>query len=65
MNLAAKTGKDRLNSACKPALSYDAIGYNSIKNILEKGLDKEETQPDLFNVSVSNHDNIRGSKYYA
>jgi transposase len=65
LNLAAKTGKDRLNSACKRALSYDAIGYNPIKNILEKGLDKEETQPDLFNVSVSNHDNIRGSKYYA
>lgn len=51
LNLAAKTGKDRLNSACKRALSYDAIGHNPIKNILKKGLDEEETQPDLFNVS--------------
>lgn len=64
LNLATKTGKERLNNACKRALSYDAVGYNPIKNILERGLDKEEEQPDLFNVSVSNHDNIRGAKYY-
>lgn len=64
LNLATKTGKERLENACKRALSYDAVGYNQIKNILEKGLDKEEEQPDLFNVSISNHDNIRGSKYY-
>lgn len=65
LNMAAKTGKERLNNACKRALSYDAVSYNSIKNILERGLDKEEEQLDLFNVSISNHDNIRGSKYYA
>lgn len=65
LNLSAKTGKERLNNACKRALSYDTVSYNSIKNILERGLDKEEEQPDLFNVSISNHDNIRGSKYYA
>ena len=64
LGMASKTGKERLNNACKRALSYDAVSYNSIKNILERGLDKEE-EPDLFNVSISNHDNIRGSKYYA
>jgi len=35
LNLAAKTGKERLENACKRALSYDAVNYNSIKNILE------------------------------
>ena len=65
LSMAAKIGKERLNNACKRALSYDAVSYNSIKNILERGLDKEEEQLDLFNVSISNHDNIRGSKYYA
>lgn len=64
LNLATKTGKERLNNACKRALNYDAVGYNPIKNILERGLDKEEEQPDLFNVSLSNHDNIRGPEYY-
>jgi transposase len=65
LNMCSKVGKERLNNACKRALGYDAISYNSIKNILERGLDKEEEQLDLFNVSVSNHDNIRGSKYYS
>lgn len=66
LSMASKIGKERLNNACKRALSYDVVSYNSIKNILERGLDKEEEeQPDLFNVSISNHDNIRGSKYYA
>lgn len=64
LNLAAKTGKGRLENACKRALSYDAVGYNQIKNILERGLDKEEEQPDLFNTVIIHHDNIRGSEYY-
>lgn len=65
LNLAAKAGKDRLNNACKRALSYDAVSYNTVKNILERGLDKEEEQPDLFNAITIKHDNIRGSDYYA
>ena len=65
LSMESKIGKQRLENACKRALIYDAISYNSIKNILERGLDKEEEQADLFNVSISNHDNIRGSKYYA
>lgn len=63
LGMASKIGKERLENACKRALSYDAVSYNSIKNILERGLDKEE-EPDLFNATISNHDNIRGSKYY-
>jgi hypothetical protein len=65
LSMAAKIGKERLDNACKRALSYDAVSYKSIKNILKRGLDKEEEQLDLFNVSISNHDNIRGSQYYA
>ena len=65
LSLASKTGRQRLDSACKRALGYDAISYNAIRNILERGLDKEEEQADLFNVSISDHDNIRGSNYYA
>lgn len=64
LNMATKTGTERLNNACKRALSYDAVSYNFIKNILERGLDKEE-ELDLFNATVSNHKNIRGSQYYA
>ncbi|MNF48491.1 hypothetical protein D3C84_297330 [compost metagenome] len=65
LNLASKTGKDRLNNACKRAMSYDAVSYNTVKNILERGLDKEEEQSDLFNTVIIKHDNIRGADYYA
>jgi transposase len=64
LGFASKIGKERLENACKRALNHDAISYTHIKNILERGLDKEEEQADLFNVSLSNHDNIRGADYY-
>jgi hypothetical protein len=65
LNLASKTSKERLNNACKRALLYEAVGYNPIKNILEKGLDKQLEEPNLFSTVTIKHDNIRGSEYYA
>jgi len=43
IHLADKYGAARLNAACVRALAYGDPGYRTIKNILEKGLDK---QPD-------------------
>lgn len=65
LTLATKTSKERLNNACTRALVYDAVGYNQIKNILEKGLDKQITLLDYIEVTPIKHENIRGSKYYA
>lgn len=65
LNLASKTSKERLNNACKRALLYEAVGYNQIKNILDKGLDNQLEEPDLFSTVTITHDNIRGSEYYA
>jgi hypothetical protein len=65
LTLASKTSKERLNNACKRALLYEAVGYNQIKYILEKGLDKQLEEPDLFPTVIITHDNIRGSEYYA
>lgn len=44
LKLADKYGKNRLENACERALIYDIIQYASVKNILEKELDKECTQ---------------------
>lgn len=63
LNLASRIEKHRLENACKRALDYEAVGYNQIKNILERGLDKEEEMPDLFHTPVL-HENIRGADYY-
>jgi len=64
LNLAPKTSKERLENACKRALLYDAVGYNPIKNILEKGLDKQQEEPNLFAIKSIAHENIRGAEYY-
>jgi len=64
LTLAAKTGKERLNNACNRALAYEAIGYNQIRNILERGLDNQVVSTDLQVPIPVKHENIRGSKYY-
>lgn len=65
LNLASKTGKERLNNACKRALLYEAVGYNQIKNILERGLDKQLEAAVPVETVVILHENIRGPEYFA
>jgi hypothetical protein len=64
LSMAKKVGNQRLDNACKRALLFDAVGYNPIKNILEKGLDTLEDQAKLFYTIPIQHENIRGSEYY-
>jgi hypothetical protein len=64
LTFSSKVGKYRLNNACKRALTFGAINYNKVKNILEKGLDKQEDNSTLLTMTKVNHENIRGSKYY-
>jgi transposase len=60
--LQKKYGSNRLEAACVRALQGSRVNYTMIKNILEKGLDKQTT---LFTSSVIiDHDNIRGKDNY-
>lgn len=60
--LEKKYSKERLEGACRRAATGSKINYTMIKNILEKGLDK---QPLLFdNNPLPDHENIRGSGHY-
>ncbi|TSE07787.1 hypothetical protein FOF46_14625 [Aquimarina algiphila] len=63
LGLAKKVGKDRLDNACKRALDYERINYQSVKSILEKGLDaiQEDTNTES---NIPKHTNIRGGNYY-
>lgn len=61
--LKNKYGIQRLESACSRALQGTRINYTMVKNILEKGLDKQlplssEQQPTLT------HENLRGKDHY-
>jgi len=65
LRLAKRYGDDRLELACDRALQLRAIGYQCVKNILDKGLEaadipeQDEASAPLF------HDNVRGQVYYA
>ena len=60
--LARKVGNHRLNSACARALHFQSYYYNTVKRILEKGLDAIElsTTP----IILPDHENVRGRRYY-
>lgn len=53
----------RLDAACARALTGPRINYTLIKNILERGLDKQVQLP-LINPATPAHDNIRGKENY-
>ena len=60
---AKKVGKERLNNACSRAFYYGDYKYSIVKNILDKGLDKEPVQLEIP-CTIPVHENIRGEQYY-
>jgi len=63
LSYAARVGKERLNNACRRALQYGDYGYQTIRAILEKGLDKS-SDDEHNDKSLPPHKNIRGKNYY-
>ncbi len=65
LKLADKYSVDRLEAACKKALSYTATpSFKSIKNILTTGQDKSQVEPDKTESTYNNHGITRGAGYY-
>jgi hypothetical protein len=62
LGFAKKVGNERLNNACSRVIYYQSYNYYSIKNILDKGLDKEQAAELQYTLPL--HDNIRGEDYY-
>ena len=63
ISLAKKYGNSRVNKACARALYYKLYKYKAVKNILEKGLDRIEEEPEGSQL-LPLHSNIRGADYY-
>lgn len=63
LSFGKKVGNERLNSACLRASYYNSFNYMTVKNILEKGLDKVPYESTEQN-KLPSHNNIRGSQYY-
>ncbi len=64
MSLGKRYGSDRLEAACKRALSVRAFSYRSVESILKNGLDRHPLpeQPRLRPHRL--HENVRGAHYY-
>jgi len=64
LHLTKKVSAERLNKACKLGLSFEKYNYDTIKSILEKGLDQIEPEEDTEESELPKHQNIRGKEYY-
>lgn len=63
LGFVGKVGRERLNNACKRAIEYGVYNYPTIKNILNRGLDKDISEQDS-SLQIPFHENIRGKNYY-
>ena len=64
MRLAKTYSDERLEAACHRALSIGTCRYQSVKSILEKGLDQMPLPDTRQGRSPISHANIRGADYY-
>jgi transposase len=60
--LRNKYDEQRLEAACKRALQGSRVNYTMIRNILERGLDKQLLIE--HHVPIPSHENIRGKDHY-
>jgi transposase len=65
LRLAQRYGNDRLELACNRALRLQAISYQCVKNILDKGLEAADIPEQNEEPLPLFHDNVRGSSYFA
>jgi hypothetical protein len=66
MRLGKSYRPERLEAACRRALTLGACSYKSLESILKKGLDRQPLPPPPPDVIASpRHPNIRGPQYYA
>jgi transposase len=64
LRLGKGVGPERLEAACARALRFGTGSYQSVKSILEKGLERQNPEPELP-LSSPVHQNVRGQAYYA
>ena len=65
MRLGKSYGAERLEAACRRALTIGACSYKSIESILKNGLDRTPLPPLPAAPAPLRHANIRGPEYYS
>ena len=64
LRLGNTYGNDRLEAACRRALTLGSHSYKSIESILRHGLDSQPLAEQTEAALPEDHDNIRGPSYY-
>ncbi len=64
LSLGKSYGEDRLEGACRRALTLNAHSVKSVKSILKHGLDNQPLPEQQELPLPTDHDNIRGPSYY-
>lgn len=65
LRLARLCGHQRMEAACKRALSGSKYNFNIIKNILTRNLDgREEISPVATTPANREHENLRGTRFF-
>jgi transposase len=62
--LAKQYSTERMEAAARRVLALNACSYQSLKSILERGLDRLPVEPAPPNRPAVEHDNIRGANYF-
>jgi hypothetical protein len=63
LGLGSRYGEQRLEAACRRALTADIHSYKGVKNILDAKLDQAEPE-EAPTLVPKTHENIRGQTYY-
>lgn len=63
-NLARNYGPERFEAACRRAQDIGSLTVKSVRSILQRGLDSQETDSTHLEVNLPLHQNIRGRDYY-
>jgi transposase len=63
LSFAKRVGHERLIKACQRGHAYGIYHFRAIEDILKKGLDLFDTDPEEQR-PMPNHENIRGENYY-
>ncbi len=65
LRLGKSYGEDRLEAACRRAERARSFRYQTVKNILRCGLDRQPlAEDDPTNPPVPRHENLRGADYF-
>lgn len=64
LRLGKKHSPERLEAACRRAVSIRSYSYRSVKSILESGLDRLPLLEEKVALPDITHNNIRGGGYY-